>query len=74
MVLGGGREVESAGVMSRSRFPVLRRIVGDDKLAGRVDEMSREIKGTRVKTMIGRDSGINGPGTEGVEDDLGLGE
>ncbi len=41
IVLGGGGEVEAASAMSRPRFPVLWKIVGDDKLAGRVDGMSR---------------------------------
>jgi hypothetical protein len=48
--------------------------VGDDELAGRVNGMSREIKGTRVKTMIGGEGGIDRPGTEGVEGEFGLGE
>ena len=74
IVLGGGGEVEAAGAVSRPRFPVCRRIVGDDELAGRVDGMSREIKWARVKTMIGREGEINRPGTEGVEGEFGLGE
>ena len=45
IVLGGGGEVESAGAVSCPRFPVLWRIVGNDKLAGRVDGVSREIEG-----------------------------
>jgi hypothetical protein len=32
-VLGGGGEVEATGAVSRPRFPVCRRIVGDDELA-----------------------------------------
>jgi hypothetical protein len=36
-----------------------RRIVGDDELAGRVDGMGREIKRKRVKTVIGREVGID---------------
>jgi hypothetical protein len=74
IVLGGGGEVEAAGAISRPRFLVLWRIVGDDKLAGRVDGIRREIKGTRVKTMIGREGGIDGPRTEGVEGEFGLWE
>ena len=45
IVLGGGGEVEAAGAVPRPRFPVCRRIVGDDELAGRVDGMGREIEG-----------------------------
>ncbi len=48
--------------------------MGDDKLAGRVNGMSKEIKGARVKTMVGRKGGIDGPRTEGVEGEFGLGE
>ena len=53
IVLRGGREVESAGAVSRPRFPVFRRIVGDDKLAGRVDGMGGEVEGDRVETVPG---------------------
>jgi hypothetical protein len=48
--------------------------VGDDELAGRVDGMGREIKRKRVKTVIGREVGIDRPGTEGVEGKFGSGE
>jgi hypothetical protein len=40
-------------------------VEGDDELAGRMDGMGREIKGKRVKTVIGGEGGIDGPGTEG---------
>jgi hypothetical protein len=46
---------------------------GRDDLAGRVDGMSREIKGKRVKTVIGGEGGIDRPGTEGVKGKFGLG-
>ena len=36
--------------------------------------MSREIKGKRVKTVIGGEVGIDGSGTDGVEGKFGLGE
>ncbi len=62
IVLGGGGEVEAAGAVSCPRFPVCRRIVGDYELAGRVDGMSREIKGTGVKTTTGGKDRIEGPG------------
>ena len=74
IVLGGRGEVESAGAVSCPRFPVLWRIVGNDKLAGRVDGMSGEIKGTGVKTMIGGEGRIGGPGKKGVKGEFGLGE
>ena len=74
IVLGCGGEVESAGAVSRPRFPVCWRIVGDDELAGWMDGMGREIKGKRVKAVIGGEVGIDGPGTEGVEGKFGLGE
>ena len=48
--------------------------MGDVELAGRVDGMGREIKGKRVKTVIGGEVGIDRPGTEGVEGKFGLGE
>jgi hypothetical protein len=63
IVLGGGGEVEAAGAVSCPRFPVCRRIMSDDELAGRVDGMSREIKGTGVKTKIGGEGRIERPGT-----------
>jgi hypothetical protein len=62
------------GAVSRPRFPVCRRIVGDDEVAGRVDGMGREIKWKRMKTVIGGEVGIDRPGTEGVEGKFGLGE
>jgi hypothetical protein len=74
IVLGGGVEVEATGAVSRPQFPVCRRIVGDDELAGRVDGMGREIKGKRVKIVIGGEVVIDKPGTEGVEGKFGLGE
>jgi hypothetical protein len=60
--------------MARPRFPVCRRIVGDDELAERVDGMGREIKGKRVKTVIGGEGVIDRPGTEGIAGKFGLGE
>ena len=36
--------------------------------------MSGEIKRTGVKTMIGGEGRIEGPGTKGVEGEFGLGE
>ncbi len=74
IVLGGGGEIEATGAVSRPRFPVCRRIVGDDELAGWVDGMGREIKWKRMKTVIGGEVGIDRPGTEGVEGKFGLGE
>ncbi len=51
IVLRGGREVEGVGSVSSPRFPVFRRIVGDDELAGRVYGMGGEIEGKRVQTV-----------------------
>jgi hypothetical protein len=74
IVLGGGGEVEATDAVSRPRFPVCQRIVGDDELAGWVDGMGREIEWKRVKTVISGEVGIDKPGTEGVEGKFGLGE
>ncbi len=40
--------------------------MGDDELAGRMDGMGREIKGKRVKAVIGGEVGIDGPGRTGL--------
>ncbi len=74
IVLGGGGEVEATSAVSRPRFLVCRRIVGDDELARWMDWMGRKTKWKRVKTVIGGEVGIDGPGTEGVEGKFGLGE
>ena len=67
IVLGGGGEVEAAGAVPRPRFPMCRRIVGDDELAGRVDGMGKEVERHRVKTVVGGEGRIDRPGTKGVE-------
>jgi hypothetical protein len=36
--------------------------------------MSREVEGKRVKTVIGGEGRIGGPGKQGVKGEFGLGE
>ena len=44
VVEGRGREIEPTGPVSRPRFPMLRRIVGDKELPGGVDRVGIEVK------------------------------
>ena len=67
IVESGGREIKTTGAVSGPRFPVLRRIVGNNELPGGMDRVGSEVERTRVEAVPGRQGGIKGPRAEMVE-------
>ncbi len=67
IVKSRGREIKTTGAVSGPRFPVLRRIVGNNELSGGMDRVGSEVKGSRVEAVPGREGRIKGPRAEMVE-------
>jgi hypothetical protein len=70
---GKGKD-KIASAMLGPRLAGEGRVEGDDKLAGGVDGMGGKVVGSTMETMVGGERGVEGPGSEVVKVELGLGE
>ena len=66
IVQSRGREIKPTGAVSGPRFPVLRRIVGNNELSGGMERVGSEVERTRVEAVPGREGRIKGPRAEMV--------
>jgi len=74
IVVGGGGEIKTSGAMLGPRLSGEGRVEGDNKLAGGLDGMGGKVVGGTMETMVGGERGVEGPGSEVVEGELGLWE
>ena len=74
VVVRGRGKIEPASAMLGPRLAGEGRVKGDDKLARGMDGMGGKAVGGTMETMVGGERGVEGPGSEVVKGELGLGE
>ena len=74
IVVGGGGEIKTSGAMLGPRLSGEGRVEGDNKLSGGMDGMGGKVVGGTMETMVSGERGVEGPGSEVVEGELGLWE